>query len=464
MERTAPRQVPASTSAPRPRRAPAACSSAPSPAPPSRATSAPYLPRRPEASPLYRVLADHFETLERVHEERFEPTHGPLSAAARRAAGRLLDCARLDHGFARVRCGECRAEFLVAFRCHGRYFCPSCQARRLAEWSLWLAEQLLARVPYRQVVLTLPKRLRAYLMYDRRRLGRLSRVAYRTLCRYLRAALGEPEVVPGVIVCVQTFGSLAHAHPHWHLLVTDGGFRRDGAFVAAPAHDAAVLEEAWRRAVLGWFVAQEWLEEDAAQAMLGWPHSGFGAHVGPRLAADAREGVLRVARYAARGPVAESRLRYDAERAEVERVSDARDGPYVGVHRMSALEFLARWVDHVPARYEMRIRYYGAFATKRRVWWRRRGVVLMAAPEAQPGAAEPAADWPELRARRRRWAELLRLVYAVDVEVCVRCGGAARIVGFVTEAHAIRRILDHLKQRGIEARAGPWTGAAAAPG
>ena len=42
----------------------------------------PYLPRRPQASPLYRVLADHFETLERVHEERFEPTHGPLRRAA----------------------------------------------------------------------------------------------------------------------------------------------------------------------------------------------------------------------------------------------------------------------------------------------------------------------------------------------------------------------------------------------
>jgi hypothetical protein len=50
--------------------------------------------------------------------------------------------------------------------------------------------------------------------------------------------------VPGAIVCVQTLGSLAHAHPHWHLLATDGGFRRDGTFVAALAHDAAVLEEA----------------------------------------------------------------------------------------------------------------------------------------------------------------------------------------------------------------------------
>jgi hypothetical protein len=352
----------------------------------------------------------------------------------------------------------------VAFRCHGRYFCPSCHARRLAEWSLWLDEQLLARVPHRQVVLTLPKRLRPYLLADRRRLAGLSRVAYRTLREYLCAALGERDLAPGAIVCVQTFGSLAHAHPHLHVLVTDGAYRRDGTFVPAPGHEPAVLEEAWRRAVLGWFVAQEWLEEEVAQAMLGWPHSGFGAHVGPRLAAEDREGLLRVARYAARAPVAESRLRYDAEGAEVEVVSDAREGPYVGVHRLSALEFLARWVDHVPERYETRVRYYGAFATKRRVWWRRRGIVLRSTPAAEPSASEPAAEWPALRARRRRWAELLRRIYAVDVEVCPRCGGAARIVGFVTEPQVARRILAHLERRGIEARAGPWAGAAAAPG
>jgi hypothetical protein len=78
----------------------------------------------------------------------------------------------------------------------------------------------------------------------------------------------------------------------------------------------------------------------------------------------------------ARAPVAESRLRYHAERAEVELVADRNDDPYAGVHRMTALEFLARWVDHVPERYEVRVRYAGAYATRRRVWWRRRGVVL----------------------------------------------------------------------------------------
>ena len=174
--------------------------------------------------------------------------------------------------------------------------------------------------------------------------------------------------------------------------------------------------------------------------------------------------MLRVARYSARAAVAESRLRYDAERAEVELVADRVDGPYAGVHRMAALEFLACWVDHVPERYEVRVRYAGAYATRRRVWWRQRGVELVTAPAAETVSPEPAGDWPALRARRRRWAERLRLVFKVDVEVCARCGGEARIVGFITEPAVVRRILEHLARRGVDDRAGPWTGAAAALG
>jgi hypothetical protein len=209
-------------------------------------------------------------------------------------------------------------------------------------------------------------------------------------------------------------------------------------------------------------VRQGWLEEDAAAGMLSWSHSGFGAYLGPPLAD--REGLRRVARYAARVAVAEGRLRYDAERAVVELVADRVEGPYAGVHRLGAVEFLARWVEHVPDPYEVRVRYAGAYATRRRVWWRRRGVELVAAPATAGTAPERSAEWPALTARRRRWAELLRRVFQVEVEVCPRCGGAARIVGFVTEPGVAGRILAHLERRGVEARAGPWAGAAAAPG
>jgi hypothetical protein len=355
---------------------------------PACPNSRPYAPRRPQASPLYRLLADHFETLTRVYEERYEPTHGPLRAVVAEVVGRFLDCGLLEHGFARVRCAACRAEFLVAFRCKGRGFCPFCQARRLAEWSLWLDEQLLAPVPHRHVVLTIPKRLRAYFLHDRRRLGLLSHTAHRALAAYVGAALGERNVVPVVIRLAQRSGSLAHWHPHLRLVVSDGAFRRNGRFVEARAHDANMLAESWRRAVLARFVRQSWFEADAAAAMLVWPHSGFGAHVGAAIAADDPAAVLRVARYGARAPVAGSRVRYDAGRAQVELASDAHEGPYAGVHRFAALEFLDRLVDHIPAKGEVRVRYYGAYASRRRGWWRRRGVVLV-------GAGHGAAHEPE---------------------------------------------------------------------
>ncbi|MFM7295672.1 MAG: transposase [Planctomycetota bacterium] len=180
-----------------------------------------------------------------------------------------------------------------------------------------------------------------------------------------------------------------------------------------------MLAEAWRRAVLALFVREGWLEDAAAAAMLTWPHSGFSAYVGPAIAAEDRAAVLRVARYGARAPVAESRLRYDAERAEVELAADASEGPYAGVHRMAAVEFLARLVDHIPAKGEVRTRYYGAYASRRRGWWRRRRVVLAGAGREQAADAEREAEpWPALRARRRRWAELLRWVFEVDVTVC----------------------------------------------
>ncbi|HLA90266.1 MAG TPA: hypothetical protein VJL28_07550 [Gemmatimonadaceae bacterium] len=58
---------------------------------------------------------------------------------------------------------------------------PSCHAKRLAVWGLWLEETLLAPVPHRQVVLTIPKRLRAYCLYRRSLLGEIARVAARTV-------------------------------------------------------------------------------------------------------------------------------------------------------------------------------------------------------------------------------------------------------------------------------------------
>ena len=189
---------------------------------------------------VHRNVSDHFRAFHAVYEDRFAATFGDWRPVIREVGHKFLACGVLAHGFARVRCGACTHEYLLAFSCKARYFCPSCHAKRLALWTLWLEESLLVPgVPHRQVVLTIPKRLRAWCLYRRSLLGDLARVAARTVTATVRALTGEPTLAVGIVGCIQTHGSLANWHPHIHLIATGGGFRPDGTFVPWPAHDTA---------------------------------------------------------------------------------------------------------------------------------------------------------------------------------------------------------------------------------
>ena len=243
---------------------------------------------------------------------RFPTSASPASTArgarswrpvVAQVADKFLACGVLEHGFARIRCNDCAHEYLLAFSCKCRDCCPRCHARRLARWTPWRDTTLLAPVLHRQVVLTIPKRLRAYCLYRRRRLGEIARVAARTVTAAIRTLTGERERAVGIGACLQTHGSRANWHPHLHLLVTDGGFRPDGTFVAWPAHDTARLTEACRRAVRRRFVRLARFDAEQTAGMLTWPHSGFHVHPAVWVPEDARAFATRLARDCARNPV-----------------------------------------------------------------------------------------------------------------------------------------------------------------
>ena len=144
-----------------------------------------------------------------VYDDRFAREYGPWRPVVAQVADKFLACGVLEHGFARIRCDDCAHEYLLAFSCKCRYFCPSCHAKRLAIWTQWLDTTLLAPVPHRQVVLTIPKRLRAYCLYRRRVLGEIARVAARTVTAAIRTLTGERERAVGIVACLQTHGSRA---------------------------------------------------------------------------------------------------------------------------------------------------------------------------------------------------------------------------------------------------------------
>ncbi len=175
--------------------------------------SAVYRPRNPHDSPYYRCVEDHFEAFEQVYEERFERQYGFFRPYVARVIHRYLDCGDLHNGFARVKCADCGHEYLLAFSCKRRHFCPSCHQKRVIVFAEELCENILKYVPHRQWVLSIPKRLRIYFMFDRSLLSKLSQCAWKVLSQYLRQAVPYEDAVSGAVIAIQSFGDFLNFNP-----------------------------------------------------------------------------------------------------------------------------------------------------------------------------------------------------------------------------------------------------------
>jgi hypothetical protein len=385
----------------------------------------------------------HFETFQRVYDERFQAKYGYWRPIVERSVGAYL------------RCGDCGHEMFVAFSCKQRCTCPSCHQKRTLLTAIHVARDVCAAVPHRQVVLTIPKRLRLHTRFDRKLLGKLCAAAWSCLRDEIRQQLGRDDVTPGMIAAIQTHGELLHWHPHIHTLLSCGAFAAEGEFLEVPELDTDRLREAWREAVFALYLAEEKIEPEVVENMRSWPHSGFSVDQSVFLPAGDRAGIERLVGYMTRCPFSLSRLvkvtetgqviykaEKDACRAFPEADGDGlRPGPRRNFQVLDPLEFLAEFTQHIPPKGSHLIRYYGWYSNKARGM--RRKAAEAEAPE-QPSAASS----PEVAARSRAsqtWAMLIKRVYEVDPLVCTKCGGQMKVIAFIEppQADVIEKILRH---------------------
>ena len=239
-----------------------------------------YRPRRPSQSVLYRCVQEHLETWLAL---AGEGDGDPVPAHVEREFRRYLECGILAHGFARARCGQCGHDFLIAFSCKGRGVCPSCNTRRMVATAAHLTDHVLPRLPVRQWVLAVPKRLRYFLHRDADLQGAALRVFLRVVEQQLRAHSPGAGLAArlGAVAFIHRFGSTLNPHLHFHCVVIDGVFDAAAAggvlFHAASGLDAntiAAVQECVRRRLLRVFVHRGLLPEDAARAMAQWDHGG----------------------------------------------------------------------------------------------------------------------------------------------------------------------------------------------
>ncbi len=279
---------------------------------------------------------------------------------------KYLDCGDLHMGFVRVRCEECGNEYLLAFSCKRRQFCPSCHQKRVIEYGEWLLTNILKDVPHRPWVFSIPKRLRIYFHYDRKLLAKLPIFAWKVIQAYLNSTVLNDHAVPGGSIAVQTYGNFLNFNPHLYAIVFDGCFLDDGDFQMAPGFTLEELEVIFQYEVVKMLKKEGKIADAVIENMLSWHHSGFHVYIGDKIYSDDKTGLGNLARYIIRACFSQERMVYipveesDDIVAKVINTSKDRKSRKV----FCALDWLARLVTHIPGRYEQTVRYYGYYSNK----------------------------------------------------------------------------------------------------
>ena len=170
--------------------------------------------------------------------------------------------------------------------------------------------------------------------------------------------------------------------------------------------------------------------------------NGFSLHAGVSCEGqrDKRE---RLCRYIARPPVAVPRLSLSSTGKVVYTLKTPyRDGTTLVA--FEPVDFIARLAALVPKPRVNLTRYHGVLAPNHR--WRglvtpaKRGKGAKRLPNNE--VASPAE-----RHAAMTWAQRLKRVFSVDIEVCGRCGGSVRVIACIEDQEIIDRILAHLRDR-----------------
>jgi hypothetical protein len=274
--------------------------------------------------------------------------------------------------------------------------------------------------------------LRIWFLHDRKLLGRLARLVWLVLSKFIMASCDNDlseDARAAAVLSIQTFGEQASFNPHIHVVAADGCFDGDGSFVQAWAPDTSALKEAFAASVFR-LLAERGLSEGRIETIMSWQHSGFQVYRGQQICAQDTDALERLARYIVRSPIALSRMTYDREHAQVTYRGKTTKTSKV----YPALDFLAQLITQTPAPREQMVRYLGYYSNKSRGMRKKESAkdseVTQAASTRKPSS--------------KRWAKLIAKVYLTDPLTCPKCQKPMRIVSFIEQQDVIAKILKHL--------------------
>ena len=368
-----------------------------------------------------------------------------------------------------------------------------------------LVQRVFPEQDARQYVLTVPYQLRARLAYNPADCQRAIDIWTSTLLEFIQAWAklkhgqnGEG----GCVTFVQRFSSDLRLNVHFHTIALDGVYTDSLNFLITPPDDECLLEllreivrrfevaflgddddscidpddpmpsiyaaaaagrsatpgarRGQRAGKLGTYKLTPYPDDEGivSPACVRW--GGFSLHAGVRMHGNDRDGIERLCRYTARGPIATNRLsRMEDGRLCYKLKRAWRDG--TSAVALTATEFVERLMALIPPPWVNLTKYHGIFAPRHR--WRARVVRDRASVRAEVAARleEETRDgvwealettlpqFPEtmvdLPSKNWKWADLLRRSFGHELLTCDRCGGERKVIATLTWPPVVAKFL-----------------------
>jgi ribosomal protein S27E len=434
--------------------------------------TAQYKRHRPETTLLYQLVERYYPqfTANLAEQGKYLPLY------VEREFDEFLRCGRLEYGFLRVVCGDCKHEKLVAFSCKRRGFCPSCGARRMAESAALLVDDVLLGYPIRQWVLSLPIPLRLLLARYPSELGKVLGIIHRAISTHIvnRAGFSNKQAKTGAVTLIQRFGSALNLNIHFHMLFLEGAISENPwggttfTRIKAPSHhDMVVLVHTISHRIANYLEKVGLVQRDMENSYLNLPvddedsllqlqgasvsyriamgpqqgqkvftlqtlpasteseygqlanTSGFSLHAGVFANADEPDKLERLCRYISRPAISEQRLNMTQHgQVRYELKTPYRDGT---THVFfSPVDFIGKLAALIPPPRLNLTRFFGVFAPNSNL-------------RAQVTASQRGKNSPKLvnirdehsdkpyHARSMTWAQRLKRVFNIDINECEKC-------------------------------------------
>ncbi len=288
------------------------------------------------------------------HQRHILPSHRRTIRDIRRCrtpvmGGHIYQCSHCDH-------------YHYSYHGCGNRHCPQCQSQATRRWVDQRTEEVMP-VPYFHLVFTLPAEFRALVRANQKiAYAILFKAAAESLIKLAadKRYLGTRFI--GILAVLHTWSRAMLYHPHVHLLVPAVGLSKDGGTVHFSRRQYLVPVKALSKIFRAKFIARikAALPEQVIPGVTGkkaWVVFCKHLDLGPQKA------IAYLGRYLNRVAVSDARVRSCAD-GDV--CVSYRDDNRVKSARLSAQEFLRRYLQHVLPKGFNKVRRYGLFAPCKR--------------------------------------------------------------------------------------------------